>query len=635
MNQLFGYKNIRSHPSTHLSGIRPNFQPSFEYIEKGTTLFLGGDISKRKNNQPFENHKILVTILGNIYFKQDFLEKYPDYQKYTDEESSAIIAHLFLNHGADTLYDFTGDYIIIINDKSENKLILVRDKIGGRKLYYSLLDDYIIFSSNIKNILSIPGVSRDVDYFALESFFKFGYVIAPNTIFKSIKELEPGHIIEIRQGGYEMITYWNLYAHSEISENKNEIRNILYDKIEENISVRLRNKDKIGIYLSGGIDSNTLLAFLSKYRNPSDIITMSIGYGEQYKDYHELNQARFSASYYGSNHHELINGPEHIDKYLCKMVWGFEQPFGNPALISWVALSELAKDFVDVVFIGAGADEVLGGYRRYNALRFLEIYNKLPYHSLASKTLSKILGNFSIGANHYNVLYRLKKLFDGTQDNLLKANEVFLFGYYSRLRKSLFLKNTWNNALYEEPTLDRYYRIGNSDDYFTQVFIADCYSDLVSEQLTRALIPLEQYDIDYRAPFSDPDFLLMCLAIPDRYKMNMFKTKRIYKEAVKAILPKEIITQKKRGMSHPVNLWLQGVLYEDLKRILSCNNGAIGDYFNMDFLLTAVDEHYLRKRDWGSLLWKIIVFTMWHRLFVEDKIPVGCELTLQDLYINW
>ncbi|MFX0197668.1 MAG: asparagine synthetase B family protein [Candidatus Hodarchaeota archaeon] len=634
MGQVFGYKNIKGNPSGYLSKIKPDFHPAIERIGSDTGLFLGGNIPKKTEELLFENSELFIILEGNLYFKKHFYSKYPKSQEHQHRGNAVVIANLYVDYGLDILSDLTGDFILLIQENAEKKLIIVRDKIGGRKLYYTFLNGYIIFSSKIKSLLYLPGISRHIDYFALESFLKFGYVVAPTTIFRSIKELGPGHLIEISKDDYKIRQYWNLHNGDEIRGNRGQIREMLYKEIEENISVRLKPKERIGIYLSGGIDSNTLLALISKFRNPAEIDTMSIGYGEQYKDYHELNQARFSANYFGSNHHELTNGPEHIDKYLCKTVWDFEQPFGNPALLSWTALSELAKNLVDVVFVGAGADEVLGGYRRYNALNLLELYYRIPYYSLLNKILKGVLGTLPVGANHYDLFYRVRKFFDGVQSDILKTNEIFLFGDYDSLRKNIFLENFLKTECKKEPTLDKYYQIANTNDCFKQIFIADCYTDLVSEQLTRALIPLDEYGIDYRSPLSDPDFMVMCLNIPNKYKMSLFETKIIYKEAANSILPKKIVKQKKRGMSHPVNLWFQGPLYGALMSILSSDDIALRNYFNIDYLHAAAEEHYSKKRDWGSLLWKMIVFSMWHKLFMENKLSSMPEFNLADICLT-
>ena len=635
MGQLFGYKNIKDDPSSYyLSKIKPDFNPAIEYIENDAAVFLGGKVQKKKEEHVYETPDLLVIVEGNVYFKKSFCTKYPMSQELEDEGIAAITAKVYRNYGIGIISDLTGDFILIIEEKTEKRLIIVRYKMGGRKLYYTFSNGNIIFSSKIKSLLCIPGISRDIDYFALESFLKFGYIVAPTTIFRSIKELEPGHLIEISNGDYKIVSYWNLHPGNEMREDRSEIREMLYEKIEENISIRMKAKERIGIFLSGGIDSNTLLAILSKYRNPLEIETMSIGYGQQYKEYHELKQARFSANYFGSNHHELINGPEHIDKYLCKTVWQFEQPFGNPALISWTALSELAKNLVDVVFIGAGADEVLGGYKRYNALNFIKLYYKIPYYSLTNKIIKGILGSIHAGANHYDFFYRLRKFFDGVESDILRTNEAFLFGDYTRVRKSIFLEDFLQSKCRKEPTLDKFYQIANTNDYLKQIFIADCYTDLVSEQLTRALIPLDTYGIDYRSPFSDPDFMSMCLNIPEKYKANMFQTKIIYKEAVSSILPESIIKEKKRGMSHPVNLWFQGPLYEVLKSLLSSDNIALRNYFNIDYLRVAAEEHYSKKRDWGNLLWKMTVFSLWHKLFIENKLSYMPKFSLEDICLS-
>jgi len=502
---------------------------------------------------------------------------------------------------------------------------------GGRKLYFTVLDGKIFFSPQLKTLLAVAGVSRDIDYLALESFLKFGYVISPATIFKSIRELEPGQLIESGKGSYKVIPYWRLHLTTEIRRDRGELRATLYKQIEDSILARFNTNERIGIYLSGGIDSNTLLAVLSRTCDPSKIQTMSIGYGEQYKDYHELTQARLAADHAGSNHHELINGPEHIDKYLCRMVWQFEQPFGNPALISWVSLSDLAKNLVDVVFVGAGADEVLGGYKRYNALVFLQMYFRIPFSSVSNKIFQSSLSRLSTGANHYSIVHRLQKLSESIQPDIFKTNEALLCGRYDRLRENLFLPNFQKTSCGPEPSLAPYYSAAGTPDPLRQISVADCYSDLVSEQLTRALIPLAEWGVDYRAPFSDPDFMEFCLNIPNKYKADLFRTKIVYKEAVRNILPLQIIRQKKRGMSHPIAFWFQGPLYKRLMSVLSLNNPALIDYFDVNYLRMLGQEHYSKKRNWGGLLWKIVVFSMWHKIFIENKFTDKPDFTLKDI----
>lgn len=273
MNQIFGYKNINNYPSSWISKVKPDLQPSSQYIENDVALFWGGYLPKEKNDVLFENSELLVVVEGNIYFKKAFYTKYPKYRKFQYEGfAAAIIAHLYLSYGLNIISDLTGDFIIIVAKKAEKRLIIVRDKMGGRKLYYTLSNGNIIFSSQIKTLLGVPGISRDIDCFALESFIKFGYVIAPATIFESVKELEPGHLIEISKGEFEVKPYWTLHPSNEIDQSRNQIQELLYENIEENISDRMKPKERIGIYLSGGIDSNTLLAVISKHHDPSKIV---------------------------------------------------------------------------------------------------------------------------------------------------------------------------------------------------------------------------------------------------------------------------------------------------------------------------------------------------------------------------
>jgi len=631
MFQLFGYKKLNDNSSKVQFDYEQVFQPQMEFNEGKIILFCNDAIQGEKGDHIFENSELLIIVQGNIYFQKEFFAKYPDLQKHQSNGAATIVAKLYMISGDNCFAQLNGDYIIILIEKRENILTVARDKMGGRKIYHTDHDGNLIISTNIKNLLHVSGVSRELNNYALESFIMFGYSIAPNTIFKSIKELEPGHLIKSAGDGYQDICYWKLNASRLLTESKDETRELLYEKIEENISLRIKPNDRIGIYLSGGIDSNTILGVLSTLIKPSDIHTMSIGYGEQFKDYHELNLARFSANHFGSTHHELINGPENIESNLCKMAWQFEQPFGNPALISWISLADLAKKHVDVVFVGAGPDEVLGGYNRHKALNFLNIYNKVPLNSAINKICKSIFTKMSVGANHYALSYRLRKLFETIRPDILQANEAMLHKDYSDLRQNLFLDAYLTNQTGPIPSMSTYYEMADTEDSFIKIFIADIYIDLVSEQFTRSFIPLDIFNIDYRAPFSDPDFLSMCLGFPHRYKANLTQTKILYKEAVSRILPERIIKQKKRGMSHPVNLWLQDSLYDSLKSILSNNNKALNSYFNMNFLNRIAEEHYSRKNDWGNLLWKMIVFSMWYKLFIDNKFTEMPEIRLNEL----
>ncbi len=631
MPQVFGYKDLSAIPSGRPTPIRPDFHPTEEFIDDDTAVFLSVNLSKRSEDFTYESSDLLVVVVGNIYLKEDLGSKYPELERPQDSGCAAVVAYLYRHYGRDEVAKLSGDFILIIKEKRAEKLILIRDRMGGRKLFYTVSSGSLIFASQLKTLIAIHGVSRDLDHFALESFLKFGYIIAPTTIFKSIRELEPGQLIECGKGNYNVVQYWRLRPSDEIELAGDDLRKALYKNIEQAIAARFNPRERIGIYLSGGVDSNTLLAVLSRMCDPSKIHTVSIGYGEQYKDYHELSQARLGAAYFGSSHHELINGPEHIDAHLCRMVWQFEQPFGNPALISWVSLSDLAKDLVDVVFVGAGADEVLGGYKRYNALMFLRRYYGIPCSSLLTKAFQAPLSRLSVGANHYSVINRLQKFSQSIHPDILKTNEAFLFGDYDELRTNLFLPNFRKASRGAEPSLVPYYFSAGTSDPLRQIFIADCYSNLVSEQLSRALIPLAEWDVDYRAPFSDPDFLEFCLNIPNRCKAGFLRTKILYKEAVKNILPSQIMTQKKRGMSHPVAFWFQGALHEKLLSVLSSKNPALVDYFDVNHLRRLAQEHHSRKRNWGELLWKMVVFSMWHKIFVENKSTGMPDFRLSDI----
>ncbi|MCD5401370.1 asparagine synthase (glutamine-hydrolyzing), partial [candidate division NPL-UPA2 bacterium] len=326
-------------------------------------------------HQPMSNEDGTVWIVfnGEIYNFQDLR---PDLEKkghkFFSRSDTEVIIHLYEEFGSDCLKFLRGMFALAIWDEKRERLFLARDRVGQKPLCYTESNDQLIFASELKAILQVPDVPREVNLEAVHHYLTYQYVPAPLTMFKGIKKLPPAHFLIWEKGQVRIERYWKLSFRPGIIKSEEDCQERLGALFEEAVKLRLVSDVPLGAFLSGGIDSTAVVGMMSRLSNRA-VKTFSIGFKE--KAYNELKFARIAAEYFKTEHHEFIVRPEAL-KILPKLIWHYNEPFADSSAIPTYYVAERTREYVTVVLNGDGGDESFAGYPRYRAVKLAEYYQR-------------------------------------------------------------------------------------------------------------------------------------------------------------------------------------------------------------------------------------------------------------------
>lgn len=551
------------------------------------------DLSKA-GHQPMcnEDETIWITYNGEIYnFKEirDNLEKKG--HRFKSNTDTEVIIHAYEEYGEKCLELFNGMFAFGLWDSNKKRLFLARDRLGIKPLYYYWKDKQFIFSSEMKSILDFDFVKREINKDSLNDYFSYLCIPAPNTIFKKVYKLKPGHFLVLNKYGISERKYWDLeYKEKKISEKDAE--KIIIKNLKEAVRKRLVADVPLGAFLSGGIDSSTIVALMS--RLTKDVKTFSIGFEGSEND--ELELARKTAVRYNTEHHEYVIKPAEFNLFP-KLVYYADEPFADSSLIPTHLVSEIARKKVTVCLSGDGGDENFAGYERYPKGQIESHYVKIPH----------IIRNFIYSASKSQ---RYKRIFEiglitEDENRFIKGNQQFtdsekksLFNFKvgdangSRLLKNNKIKSYINKMLY----------------FDTKVILPSAYLKKVD---TASMIN----SLEVRTPFLDHVFMEKIASLPSKYKLHFLNKKYILKKAMKKFIPSEIIKGKKRGFNAPVNDWLKGELKDNLKHIILSSTKR--GFFNKKRVQHLWEQHQSGLFDHQERLWAFLSFELWNRIYID------------------
>ena len=562
-------------------------------------------------HQPMSNlsEDIWIVFNGEIYNFQE-LKKNLQAKGYHFRTSSdtEVIINSYEEYGESAFADFNGIFAFALYDKRNRFLILCRDQFGVKPLYYSFSSEHLIFASEIKTIFQEPSISKALNYEALNSFLTFRYNPSPQTLFHSVKKLTPGYFLKVTKNGDVLQQPYCNYAPStntDISETEaiQEYQNLL----EKAVQRQMISDVPIGLLLSGGIDSATIGYLMQKYSNQK-IKTFTIGFVGK-GDFNELEDARRTAKFIGSEHHDItLTQKEYLDFFLQSFFY-MEEPIAETSISALYYVSKLAKEYVKVVLAGQGADEPLAGYNRYIGLHYLSkfayILQKLPLENIA-KLLSRnekinraaYAAKFSTELKRFLGVYTIftqeqKKLLcnEEVRQRLRDVDEVLIERLYSQTSGLL---NSVSKMLFIDT------RLSLSDDLL-----------LFGDKMTMA------NSIEMRVPFLDINLVQFVESLPFSLKIKGMQSKYIHKYAAQKWLPKEIILRKKKGFETPLDEWLQSNLAETAKTWFNSKDSICSNYFNLDYINNMIDLHQSHKVNFQRHIFILLSFEMWYRNFFK------------------
>jgi asparagine synthase (glutamine-hydrolysing) len=574
-------------------------------------------IDLENGDQPIfnEDKTICLIVKGEIYTYRELRDmlKKKGHVFYTQSDSEVIV-HLYEQYQESALEYLSGMFAFALWDKPKNKLFIARDRLGQKPLVYWYDDKRFVFASELKALLTVPWINREIDPKALNLYLSFLYVPAPKTIFKNVKKLLPAHYLIVENGKLEMKKYWSLQPSFSCRKTVKQYTQGILEQLEQAVKSHLISDVPLGVFLSGGIDSSALVSQMSKHC--SNIKTFSVGF--ENKLYNELEYAKIIAKRFSTEHHQLIVKPQAIE-IMPKLISHYGEPYADYSCIPTYYISQFAAKYVKVALVGDGGDESFSGYYRYTAAKVAGFFDFLPQG--LRKIISRAFVGLIPGGNDIrSSAWQIKRFFNALEYPPVERYLNWIVGFNHEQKKKLLTPDFLSeiNLKLDLDYLEKAYadkQIGDFSDITRQVDI-DTY--LPNDLLVKMDIAAMANSLETRAPFLDHKLMEYAAAIPPDLKLHNLENKFILKKTLAADLPEKIINRKKQGFAIPIGQWFRGELKDYAFDLLLAKNSINQNYFNRNYLKNILDEHMDKSTDNGYKLWILLMFELWAKEFIDD-----------------
>lgn len=566
-------------------------------------------------HQPMSNEdkKVWIVYNGEIYnfkeLKSQLENKGHVFKSNTDTE---VIIHLYEEYGEDCVPFLHGMFAFAIWDSRGNKLILCRDRLGIKPLYYWFDGKTFVFGSEIKSILKHPEVKRGVNLQGIYNHLMYRFSPSNETVFKGILKLSPGHILVFNNGNVVIKQYWDLIEKIALHERLNEALYVdkVYNLFSEKTSSHLISDVPLGAFLSGGLDSSSIVGVMSAHLQ-EPVKTYSVGFGVG-GNIDEINFARESAEYFKADYNELICTSCTLE-LLEKVIWHLEEPIFDAAVIPTFLVAQLAAKDVRVVLTGEGSDEVNGGYAKYlKDYRYgdiISLYGRLP--TFIRKFLNR---RFFLRSRRF---FRDLQVLNEGRFYEAKKFSYLSCPFWSGIREkdliSPELRNTIDNKLNSFQAILDSAKI----DKDLRFFYLDLKTWLPDDLLLKVDKMTMAHSLEARVPYLDHEYVEFVLSIPAYLKFKGDNTKYLFRQAARKIVPERIIQRRQHGFNVPLNMWFNGELRDFIWDILTDARTKARGYFNNEYIYNMLDTHFNRGGNFTRQIWRILMLELWHRIYID------------------
>jgi asparagine synthase (glutamine-hydrolysing) len=566
-----------------------------------------------------EDKTICVVYNGEIYnFPELRLELEVRGHHFYTHTDTEVIVHLYEELGSDCVQKLRGMFAFAIYDTRNRRLLLARDRLGIKPLHYAFADGRLLFGSEIKSILAVAPELATIDQRALWQYMYFGYIPDPATAFLPIRKLPPGHILEFERGTVSLSKYWDLPeygTHQPGSEE--ECLEEMEQRLAEAVRIRLIADVPLGVLLSGGTDSSTIVALMAR-ASSRPVKTFSIGF--RHADFNEAPCAKLVAERFSTEHHELILEPNLVET-VESLTRSLEEPFGDSSILPSYYISRLARQHVTVALSGDGGDEAFAGYERYRIHLQARNFKWMPEWAGDSyrKHFHPKLPTRMPGRN---LAYSFS----------LPWTERYLEGVSLQPfdREMALLSDDFRAAALGDAdpmgALRRYLDQAPARDPLSRVLYLDTKTYLPGDILTKVDRMSMLASLEVRIPILDHHFLEWATGLPAEWKMRGKKQKYIFARLAERVgVPKEVINRPKQGFALPLRHWMRNELKELIMSVLLDSSSLQRGYVNPQGLRRLLGEHFRGRRDHSPRIWRFLMFELWHRNFLANlgAMPAG------------
>lgn len=570
-------------------------------------------------HQPVSNEDgtIWLVFNGEIYnYKGLHADLENKGHQFVTKSDTEVIVHAYEEYGVHCAEVFNGMFAFALWDIPRRRLFIARDHLGIKPLYYWSGAGKLVFGSELKCVITHPSVPRDIDLVALDQFLTLEYIPTPRTIFQGIHKLAPGHHLIYEGGELKVGQFWDVPI-LETPQDEASCAEHLEELIDDAVRMQLMSDVPLGAFLSGGIDSSTIVAAMSKSSN-MPVKTFSIGFEDA--TYNELPYARAVAARYQTDHYEEILAPD-IAETAQRLVRHLDEPFGDFSIFPTFLVSEVARRKVKVVLSGDGGDEIFGGYDTYVAQSWDQYYSRLPA-AIRQRMLPSLMARVPPRPAKKGLINKTKRFIEGAAlPPSLQHTRWMMF--MSKVDKAALYSAELGMSLNGDSSfavIENYFRRKSASEAFSQQQYVDIKTYLVDDILTKVDRMSMAVSLEARVPLLDFRIVEFAVNLPPQMKLYRGETKRILRRAMANRLPEMVLNKPKQGFSIPLKNWLRGPLKPMLTDLLSVDRIRQRGYFNDATVQGWVTEHLDGTANHSHRLWALMVLELWCQQMLDVKL---------------
>jgi asparagine synthase (glutamine-hydrolysing) len=539
---------------------------------------------------------------------------------FRSNSDTEVIVHLYEDHGTNCVDHLRGMFALAIWDEKQRRLLLARDRLGQKPLYYAEHGGALLFGSELKCILQHPGLPLEVDLEAIHHYLTLQYVPDPWTAFKGIHKLPPAHWLLWQDGQIQIERYWDLAYEPKWELPEPELKHRVRETITEAVRMRLMSDVPLGAHLSGGIDSSIVVGLMAGMMD-QPVKTFSIGFKED--AFSELPYARQVAQRFGTDHQVFILEPDALD-VLPRLVQHFDEPFADPAAIPTWYLAQMTRQHVTVALNGDGGDEAFAGYGRYYGDVIADAYRLVP-GLLRRGVFDRVLKALPVQADRpmaRSYVMALRQL----------AQAASMSHAASVIRWEIYFKEAEKWALYGDDMrqatkgmasaalLEETFRRANAANRLDRTLYTDVHNYLPGALLPKVDRTTMAHSLEARSPFLDHKVMELAARLPTHWKVRGGRTKRILREAFSDLLPPAVEKRRKLGFGVPLSLWFRAPLYGPVRDLLLAPDTKLHSYLRADEMARLIEENKHGQADNGKRIWALLTLEVWLRQYEANHV---------------
>jgi asparagine synthase (glutamine-hydrolysing) len=546
--------------------------------------------------------------------------------RFLTRSDSEVILHGYAQHGEGFIGRLNGMFAFALWDARRRRLLIARDRLGIKPIYLYRDEHQFAFASEAKALVGLPGVPREIDRTGLHSYLNLGYVPAPYSIFRGITKLPPASTLVYEAGRANERRYWHIPQTTDRKVDEAEWTERIRARLEESVRMQMVSDVPIGAFLSGGIDSSSVVGFMAAHSD-QPIRTYSIGFegaaAEQH--YNELPYARRIAQRFGTQHQEIVVRPD-VAALLPRLLWHMDEPLADSALITTYLVSQFARRDVTVILSGVGGDELFGGYRRYLGSHYQSYFERLPAWA---RQAACAIGR-RLPSDRHSSLLDLSRLAKG----FLASAELPFEERYRSYVEVFPLADARGllrvNGVDAQDTIRDAFRQTHGTDAFNRMLAVDAETQLPDDLLMLTDKMSMASSLECRVPLLDHELVELAARIPGDVKVRRGRLKHAMKQALSGLLPREILERSKRGFGTPMGAWLKAELAPLVSGVLSKAVVEERGLFHYAAVRELIAGHQANRIDGSDRLLALLNLEIWSRLYLDRRTPEDLTMEFQD-----